>query len=608
MTSIAAASASTPPTSDLLSILPQFLTTLQSPTSISIPPATLLGAITHFLSQLDSPHLHDFISALISSPTLWSHNGISAEDIRNAIRLSIPARISKIHQETADVYFKETRRRRKAREWLGAWLDSLSDDQDGTGAIQMRIGLLQGIDDVPEIDWGNGRMKLEEMMVLSLAGKFESSSDPDIGDLIAVIPHIALERLQALDIKTVTSQIESNLYQELDHFSLSSETTVPNLSRALARSFEVLHSGGPSNQRHAKERMISFCEQMQDKAQWLESGWEGVAGTKKEDDKNPIWLQNKTTFFSFLTVASTIVEILLSQPDNSNPIERNVLEPLSSAEIAIHLLTTLGSFAYLTDASQGGFDNYHKILYASLDIISSPGGNEGVSTLFERLFQKGKLSDAKAGYVLALGEELIHHLGKKEIDLLLPLAGRHVYKPDHKSSFEASHALLLALLKSSAESLARDDAQAAFLDALLPNYVNILIKQYSQKHISSEQFRQAFPLIVESASKRSSTSTTLCLSSLLTLTPDSDIRHIRVAITPYIDAAHLPAYLDDLAKVIMSTDNNSEERMDLTRNAFEIVVKDLSDENKHVGIEWWIKWRDEFGGRRKEVGFIRSRL
>ncbi|WWC95389.1 hypothetical protein V866_002251 [Kwoniella sp. B9012] len=608
MTSIVAASASTPPISDLLSILPQFLTTLQSPTSMSIPPATLLGAITHFLSQLDSPHLHDFISALISSPTLWSHNDISAEDIRNAIRLSIPARISKIHQETADVYFKETRRKRKAREWLGVWLDSLSDDQDGTGVIQMRIGLLQGIDDMPEIDWGDGRTKLEEMMVLSLAGKFESSSEPDIGDLIAVIPHIALERLQALDIKTVTSQIESNLYQELDHFSPSSETIVPNLSRALARFFEVLHSGGPSSQRHAKERMVIYCKHMQDKAQSLGSGWEGVAGTRKEDDKNPIWLQNKTTFFSFLTVASTIVEILLSQPDHSNSIERNVLEPLSSAEIPVGMLTTLGSFAYLTDASQGGFDNYHKILYASLDMISRQGGNKGVSALFERLLQEGKLSDAKAGYVLALGEELIHHLGKKEIDVLLPLAERHVHKPDHKSSFEASHAFLLALLKTSAESLNRNDAQAAFFDALLPTYVNILIKQYSQKHISSQQFRQAFPLIVESASKRSPTFTTLCLTSLLTLTPSSDISHIRMAITPYIDAARLPAYLDDLATVIMSTDNNSEERMDLTRNAFEMVVKDLSDENKHIGIDWWIKWRDRFAGRGKEVGIIRSRL
>ncbi|WVQ66477.1 uncharacterized protein L199_004658 [Kwoniella botswanensis] len=603
MTSTAAASVSTPPSSDLLSILPQFLTTLQSPTSISIPPATLLGAITHFLSQLDSPHLQDFISAITSSPTLWLHNGISAEDIRNAIRLSIPARLSKIHQETADVYFKETRRRRKAREWLGVWLDSLSDDQDGTGAIQMRIGLLQGIDDMPEIDWGDGRTKLEEMMVLSLAGKLESSSDPDTSDLIAVIPHIALERLQALDIK-----IESNLYQELGHFSLSSETIVPNLSRALARSFEVLHSGGPSSQRHAKERMISFCEQMQNMAQSLGSGWEGVAGMKKEDDKNPIWLQNKTTFFSFLAVASTIVEILLSQPDNSNAIERNVLEPLSSAEIAIHLLTTLGSFAYLTDASQGGFDDYHKILYASLDIISSHGGNEGVSALFGRLIQEGKSSDAKVGYELALGEELIHHLGKKEIDVLLPLAERHVHKPDHKSSFEASHAFLLALLRTSSESLAGNDAQTAFFDALLPNHTNILIKQYSQKHISSEQFRQAFPLIVESASKRSPTSTALCLSYLSALTPNPDIRHIRVAITPFIDSARLPRHLKDLAQMILTTEKNSEERMDLTRNAFEIVVRDLSDENKHVGIEWWIKWRDEFGGRRKEMGFVRSRL
>ncbi|KAK6908899.1 hypothetical protein I203_102905 [Kwoniella mangroviensis CBS 8507] len=608
MTSIATASASTPPTSDLLSILPQLLTTLQSPTSISIPPATLLGAITHFLSQIDSPHLHDFISALISSPTLWSHNGISAEDIRNAIRLSIPAKISKIHQETADVYFKETRRRRKAREWLGVWLDSLSDDQDGTGAIQTRIGLLQGLDDTPEIDWGKGRVKLEETMILSLAEKFQTPSTPDCGDLIAVIPHIAVDRLQALDIKAVTSQIESNLYQELDHFSPSTETVVLNLSRALARSWEVSYSGGPSSRKYAKERMISFCEQMQEKTENLESEWQGNSGSKTEDANDPVWLKNKTTFFSFLTVASTIIDIVLSHPNNSIPTDRNGLDPLSAADIAINLLTTLGSFAYFTDTNQGTFENYYKILYASLDIASGQGGDEGVSALFEKLCREGKMSDAKAGYVLVLGEELIHHLGKKEIDLLLPLAERHAHKPTHKGSFEASHAFLLALIRTSSEGLSRNDAQTAFFDSLLPNYINIIIKQYSQKHISSEQFRQAFPLIVESASKRSPPSVAFCLSYLSTLKPNPDIRHIRVTITPFIDSARLPGYLEDLAQMILTTEKNSEERMDLTRNAFEMVVKDLSDKNKHVGIDWWINWKDRFAGRGKEVGFIRSRL
>ncbi|WVW86715.1 hypothetical protein I302_108769 [Kwoniella bestiolae CBS 10118] len=576
-------SSTAPTPSDLLSILPQFLTTLQSSSPISIPPPTLLGAITHFLSQLDPPHLNEFISTLVSSPSLWSQGGLSTREIRNAIRLSVPARIAKINQETTDVYFKNSRRRRRAIEWLDTWLRALPEEQASAGAGQVQIALLQGLDDVQDMDWGNGRVKLEETVVLSLAEMPEDTTTLHMQGLVGVIPHIALDRLQALDMNTLSAHIERYLYVEMDRFNGSTGEDIPSLSRALARSFEVLHSGGPSSRKCAREKIIRFCVDIGQRAEKLESEWTKHSTISHDNDADPVWLKNKTTFFSFLTVGSTILDILLSHPDTSE--SYHDLHPPSPVNIAIHLLNTLGSFAYLTDASQGGFENYHKVLYGSLDIISTQGGSEGVTGLFKGVMENERLSHAKVGYVLVLAEELIHLLEKREIDVLLPLAERHVYRPAHKSSFEASHAFLLALLKSSAENLDGNSSQAAFFDALLPNYLNIITKQYTQKLISSDQFRQAFPNIVESSLKRSPSSTQLCLSYLFALPLNSDIRQIRITVAPYIDSAALPAYLEDLAQMILTTERHSEERMDLSKNAFELVVKDLSDENKQVGID-----------------------
>ncbi|WWC65678.1 uncharacterized protein I303_108299 [Kwoniella dejecticola CBS 10117] len=587
-------------TADTLALLPQFLDLLRSTSPPPIPSETLLGAITHFLARLDSPHLDDFVKALFRSPSIWNSRLLSQQEICNAIRLSVSGRISKISQDTNDVYFADSRKSRRAKHWLSTVLKHTDESHDTAHRLIFHIGLLQGIDDVEDLDWGKGRVKLEEEIVMAVGTPAGSLGHPVNQEmtLSSVLPLIATERLQVLDMESMACRIESHLFNQ-DPDSAQNRTL--DTARALARTFEVMSFGGPTTQANARKRMIGFCQRAQARAAEMGGEWELRADSEQRKDVS--FEKHTTTLNSLLTTVSTMVDILLSSNRAAG-----ILQP-STSDVAVHTLLLLGSFAYLTDANDGAFENYHKVLYGSLDMISSSKDNESVRTLFTHLAAKGRLTEARAAFVLVLGDELINHLGKKEIDLLFPLAERHVYRPKHKASFEASHAFLLSLIKASADSLEKDDSQAAFFDAILPDYLNILAKQYAQNDINSEQFRQAFPILVEASSKRSSQAVQSCMTYLSTLPVDKEIRHIRIAIAPYAESNKLPAYLEEVAEAILSTEKYSEERMDLTKDAFEMVVKGLSDANKKVGMDWWARRRGELvGGRQKDPGFVRSRL
>lgn len=82
----------------------------------------------------------------------------------------------------------------------------------------------------------------------------------------------------------------------------------------------------------------------------------------------------------------------------------------------------MASFACLPDFTKGSFENYHRVLYGSLDIIAGKGGVKATEKLFALLSQEDPLSDTRAAFVLMLGDELVHQLGRGSIDLLLPLA------------------------------------------------------------------------------------------------------------------------------------------------------------------------------------------
>ncbi|WWD20136.1 hypothetical protein CI109_104612 [Kwoniella shandongensis] len=594
---------------DSESILPSFLTTLRSSSPISIPPQTLLGAITHYLSTLDDPLLSEFVTTVITSPSLWNSADISHVDIQNALRLSVPAKIAIIENATKEIYFAESRRRRRARRWLNSLIEAVISLDHSTVRLKVLISVLEGLDDAPTVEWGSERMTLEEEVVLAFAEWTELENTEGMDLLCTAIPQIDVARLRALNMIDLAPKIRYALIDLVNPTSSQKPQDIaPILSRALARSYEVLNSGGPTSQHHAWETMRTFCTSMREVGEKLEGGFSDQRGSNSGDTDS--WERHKTAFFAFLLPASTILDITLQDAGSYPSIIRNVDIP-RSAEMAIQLLLTLGTFAFLTDLSDGGFEHYHRILYGSLDIIAEQSGTPSAERLFRELSSGSStsLSDARAAYILLLGEELVHHLGSRSIDILLPLAEKHAHRPAHRASFEAAHAFLLSLLRSASETLEMTTAQGDFFDALLPNYLHILTKQAKRGDITPDQLKDAFPLVVEAAARRSPLSIQICLDSLNTLLPSAETRMIRIAVAPHIPAERLRGYLDELAGVIMTTPKDSEERLDLARRAFEMVIKDLGDDVKESGVEWWMKWRNEFEGtNRHGQGFIRSRL
>ncbi|WVQ79361.1 hypothetical protein IAT38_001458 [Cryptococcus sp. DSM 104549] len=594
-------SSSTP--SEDQALLASFLALLNSPSPLAFPAPTLLGAFTHFLSALPDPSLSEFISSLIKSPSAWSTPTIGYGDIRNAVRLAVPAAVTRVETETADAYFASSRRRRRARAWLDSVIISAKKEEHTPQRTEVLVGLLQGLDDVEEMDWGGVRGSLEDAVVLGLVemSELESASRGWMELLCAAMPHVAVDRLKVVDMKLLTSQLQQELYSTLTTSSTSSSDTpdAPALARALARAFTVLNTGQAPSKQASWGSMRAFCVRMQGIAEDMENQW----NPDPEVPSDPTWETHKTALFSFLLPASTILDLLLEEASAPHA------DSYAITDLATRLLVTLAAFSYLTDASKGGFENYHRILYGSLDIIAARGGTFVTEELFGELSRVGRMTDARAAFVLIVGDELVRHLGSRSIGVLLPLAERHAHRPLHRSSYEAAHALFISLLRSSSETLATAHPQGDFFDALVPAYLAILCKQATSGDITADQLKEAFPIILSAASLRSNASINLCLTSLASLPPSPATRQTRILAAPYLPSPSLPAYLDDLAQMILGVERDSPERLELASTAFKMVVHDLRDEVKGVGVEWWMRWRWEFEGReRKEAGFLKSRL
>jgi hypothetical protein len=135
------------------------------------------------------------------------------------------------------------------------------------------------------------------------------------------------------------------------------------------------------------------------------------------------------------------------------------------------------------------------------------------------------------------------------------------------------------------------------------------IQQASNGDISTDQLRSVYSLILRSASPPQ---TRYCLDLLRSTKAQTGkidlaqtIRIIGVASIPSIPLLELPLYLDDLAHIVLETEAGSVGRLELAALAFKVVMEEMGDESKLVGIDWWLRWRDVFEGRpgvRVQVG------
>nr|KIR46902.1 hypothetical protein I312_03795 [Cryptococcus bacillisporus CA1280] len=589
------------PQDDTLAVLPAFITLLRIPSPTTLPNPTLLGAITHFFSSLNPAHLKDFILELISSQSLWDTPSISAAEIRDAIRLSVTIVVSRIAEEKKSVYFSHYRTAAKARGWLEHVLKSVSSSSDSSlKPLHVLVGVLEGLDDVQTVDWGHSRVKLEEEVISRLAGCIDKHLDDNLVLLCTAIPHLDVKRAGVMNILDLSTVLEKHFYTLVRHPQGDNSDGLDNLaliSRALARSFIIVESGGPSSRDHLWDILSRFCSIIGDIGRQL----------GKEESEQTVNTQirehHQSVFSSFLLPASAIIDILVARVTSSS------YGDSLAVDIAIELLLALASFACLPDFTKGSFENYHRVLYGSLDIIAGKGGVKATEQLFALLSQEDPLSDTRAAFVLMLGDELVHQLGRGSIDLLLPLAEEHAYKYQHRPSFEAAHAFFLSLLRSSSATFGTSSSQTDFFDVLLPNYLTILIKQINGGNISDEQFKDAFPLVTSYAALRGPSSVSLCRLYLSRLSPSLASRQVAIRLAPYIPTSDLPAYLDNISIAIQETPKGSEDRLLLMEEAFKMVSQDLRDEHKRLGMEWWHQWEEKLGDKREgKVGFWKARL
>lgn len=273
---------------DTVAVLSAFITLLRSPSPITLSNRTLLGAITHFFSSLSPTPLKEFILELISSQSLWDTPTISTADVRDAIRLSVSAVVDRINEEKKDVYFSHYRTTAKARSWLAHVLTSvLSSSNDSSRPLHILVGVLEGLDDVQMVDWGHSRVKLEEEVILRLAGCIDKNLDDNLLLFCTAIPHLDAKRAGVLDIlvsigsvmfkrrkcaknkvvQSLNAELEKHFYTLIDQSQRDSPNGVDNLaitSRALARSFVILDSGGPSSRGHLWDALSRFCLTIRD--------------------------------------------------------------------------------------------------------------------------------------------------------------------------------------------------------------------------------------------------------------------------------------------------------------------------------------------------------
>jgi hypothetical protein len=53
-------------------------------------------------------------------------------------------------------------------------------------------------------------------------------------------------------------------------------------------------------------------------------------------------------------------------------------------------------------------------------------------------------------------------------------------------------------------------------------------------------------------------------------------------------------YLDSVARIILDAPQGSDARLELAAQAFKVIMNDIPDESKQLGIDWWLRYRRVF--------------
>jgi hypothetical protein len=124
-------------------------------------------------------------------------------------------------------------------------------------------------------------------------------------------------------------------------------------------------------------------------------------------------------------------------------------------------------------------------------------------------------------------------------------------------------------------------------------------QQLAKGQLTADQFRPSYCQAVELASKVDTSLVLDCIDELNAPEADPSCNHTllltRISTAQCIPISRLRGYLDRLATDIAYTPGG-EGRLELAASAFGMVVRDLGDEQKRIGIEWWMRRKAEIEG------------
>lgn len=135
-------------------------------------------------------------------------------------------------------------------------------------------------------------------------------------------------------------------------------------------------------------------------------------------DRRSGWNHQKTALFAFLRPSTSMLNCLLHDdpPQDSE-----------QSDMAIEMLLTLAAFSKVVDASEGGLEGYDKLFYGCLDVLAARGDTAEVNNLVRRLSKPpATTTNAKAGFLLTVGEQLVHHLDNDSLRIVLATGQRYV--------------------------------------------------------------------------------------------------------------------------------------------------------------------------------------
>ncbi|KAH9989689.1 hypothetical protein BJV74DRAFT_922453 [Russula compacta] len=374
---------------------------------------------------------------------------------------------------------------------------------------------------------------------------------------------------------------------------------------------------------------------------WAQSAF---AGIENENDIAPesrqvaanIWTVLRTLLFTTILLSQSILStITYTRPLSSAVASHRPRQPFTHlpthSSLALSTLSTLSRLSFVitkfggvTSTSTAGLAELKRVFYSALDVLSA---DVEASEIFVKSLNAhgwstwalchdpfadvsirvtasssagqrpaGLLTRARQAFNLACVEQLVPLLSLNTIEhSVLPLCLPHLNDASHRETYESSHSVILAIFAAQpgsrtavAEVQGIGVQQPAFVEKVVPFYVQCLLENSADGKLTTAQLRLAYSALMSSASGNAPAMGQFCLSSLLSAltglseADDAPRRHrLRLVLVSTLSALPLIVLQDALNAVSHEIGaSRGEERQQLVKEVFKEIMENVGDGEK----------------------------